>query len=75
LCHSRSMHLLENGINLIYIRDLLGHVSVTTTERYAKSNAELKRNAIDRASSNLIKESKYDEDKKEDLLDWLRSVI
>jgi len=73
--HSRSMHLLENGVNLIYIRDLLGHVSVTTTERYAKANAELKRNAIERASSNIIKESNFDKGKKEDLLDWLRNVI
>lgn len=75
LRHSRSMHLLENGVNLIYIRDLLGHVSVTTTERYAKANAEVKRKAIEHASLDLITESKYDEGKKEDLLNWLRSVI
>jgi site-specific recombinase XerD len=73
--HSRSMHLLENGVNLIYIRDLLGHVSVTTTERYAKANAEVKRKAIEQASHNLITESKFDECKKEDLLNWLRNVI
>ena len=32
--HSKAMHLLESGVNLIYIRDFLGHESVTTTEIY-----------------------------------------
>lgn len=36
LRHSREMHLLEVGVNLIYIRDVLGHSSVTTAEMYAK---------------------------------------
>src|SRR5690606_28944104 len=30
--HTKAMHLLESGVNLIYIRDLLGHVNVTATE-------------------------------------------
>jgi site-specific recombinase XerD len=75
LRHSRSMHLLENGVNLIYIRDLLGHSSVTVTEVYAKANAEVKRKAIERASSIIIDESKYDNETKKDLLVWLKSVI
>ena len=37
LRHSKAMHLLETNVNLIYIRDFLGHASVTTTERYAKA--------------------------------------
>lgn len=41
------MHLLENGVNLIYIRNLLGHSSLTTTEIYAKCNPELKRKYIE----------------------------
>jgi len=37
---TRAMHLLEAGVNLIYIRDLLGHADVSTTEIYARANAE-----------------------------------
>lgn len=70
------MHLLENGVNLIYIRDFLGHSSVTTTEIYARCNPELKRKYIEQAGS-LITESveKYDKDEKEALITWLRNNI
>lgn len=74
--HSKAMHLLEAGVNLIYIRDFLGHVSVTTTEIYAKANPEIKRKVIEENSSYLnIANSNYNEDKKYELLQWLKENI
>jgi integrase/recombinase XerD len=35
LRRSRAMHPVQAGVNLIYIRDLLGHADVSTTEIYA----------------------------------------
>jgi integrase/recombinase XerD len=49
LRHSKAVHLLRSGVPLIYIRDFLGHVSVTTTEIYAKVDAEQKRKALEGA--------------------------
>lgn len=46
LRHSKAMHLLQSGVNLIYIRDFLGHESIETTQIYAKADPELKRKAI-----------------------------
>jgi integrase/recombinase XerD len=76
LRHSKAMHLLENGVNLIYIRDFLGHSSVTTTEIYARCNPELKRKYIEQAGS-LITETveEYSVSEKEALIDWLRNNI
>ena len=37
LRHSKAMHLLQAGVNLVYIRDLLGHVSVQTTDSICPS--------------------------------------
>lgn len=76
LRHSKAMHLLENGVNLIYIRDFLGHSSVTTTEIYARCNPELKRKYIEKAS-NLITEQieEYNDEEKSTLLEWLRKNI
>jgi site-specific recombinase XerD len=48
LRHSKAMHLLQAGVNLIYIRDFLGHVHVETTEIYARADTEAKRTAIER---------------------------
>lgn len=46
LRHSKAMHMVEAGINLIYIRDFLGHESIETTQVYAKANPEVRREAI-----------------------------
>ena len=36
------MHLYEAGVPLPYIRDILGHVDLTTTEIYARASTEAK---------------------------------
>ena len=70
--HSRAMHLLEAGVNLIYIRDILGHASVTTKEIYAKTNPELKRKYLTEHSASCSTGGKYTPKEKDDLIKWLR---
>nr|WP_288828829.1 site-specific integrase [uncultured Clostridium sp.] len=48
--HSKAMHMLEAGINIVYIRDILGHVNISTTEVYARANLEMKRKALEKVS-------------------------
>lgn len=73
--HSKAMHLLESGVNLIYIRDFLGHESVTTTEIYAKANPETIRNAIEKNSEELSKSVHFSDNDKKDLLSWLKNSL
>jgi len=47
--HSKAMHLLQSGVNLVYIRDFLGHASIKTTEMYARADSLMKRNALEKA--------------------------
>ncbi len=68
---TRAMHLLQAGVNLIYIRDLLGHADVSTTEIYARANAEAKRKAIESAYQSLTPEPLPDWTADQDLLEWL----
>ena len=75
LRHSKAMHLLEDGVNLVYIRDFLGHESVITTEIYARANPEAKRKAIESLEDNVIKEPRHGKKKEKELLEWLRSIV
>lgn len=74
LRHSKAMHLLQSGVNLIYIRDFLGHVDCSTTEIYARADSEMKRKAIEKAYVNLVPETvpKWKEDG--NLMKWLNSL-
>jgi site-specific recombinase XerD len=49
LRRTRAMHLIQAGVNLIYIRDLLGRADISTTEIDASADAETKRKAIENA--------------------------
>lgn len=68
------MPLLESGVNLIYIRDFLGHESITTTEIYAKSNSIIKEKQILEHSASLSANEKYTSNEKEDLLMFLKTL-
>lgn len=73
LRHSKAMHLLEAGVDIFYIRDILGHVNIATTGIYARSNLEMKRKALEKVSiiPNTTDTPFWTEDK--DLLSWLES--
>jgi len=74
LRHSKAMHLLQAGVNLIYIRDFLGHVDLKTTEIYARADTETKRKAIETAYPDLIDSNLPDWNKDQGLLTWLSSL-
>ncbi len=54
LRHSKAMHLVQQDVNLIYIRDLLGHESIVTTQVYARADSKRKYDAIVGAYQELV---------------------
>ena len=74
LRHSKAMHLLQAGVNLIYIRDFLGHVDIKTTEIYAKADTETKRKAIENLYPDLIDSNLPDWNQDQAVLSWLSSL-
>ena len=74
LRRSRAMHLIQAGINLIYIRDLLGHADISTTEIYARADAETKRKAIENAYEPLTPDALPDWTLDTSLIGWLDSL-
>jgi integrase len=47
--HSTAVHLLRAGVDIFTISQWLGHANVTTTNRYATIDIEMKRKAIEKA--------------------------
>lgn len=74
LRHSKAMHLLQAGVNLVYIRDFLGHVDIKTTEIYARADTETKRKAIENVYPELIDSNLPDWNKNQALLTWLSEL-
>ena len=74
LRRSRAMHLIQAGVNLIYIRDLLGHADVSTTEIYARADAETKRKAIENAYEPLTPDILPDWTSDASLIGWLDTL-
>jgi len=74
LRHSKAVHLLQAGVNLIYIRDFLGHSDIKTTEIYARADAELKRKALENAYPDLVDSNLPDWNENSDLMEWLSDL-
>jgi site-specific recombinase XerD len=73
LRHSKAMHLLQAGVNLVYIRDILGHVSILTTEIYARADSRQKREAIEQAYIDVTPKEMPVWENNNSLLGWLKS--
>ena len=72
--HSRAMHMLQAGVPLIYIRDFLGHVEISTTEIYAKCDSKQKREAFEAVQPIFTKNCLPVWKQDESLLSWLNSL-
>lgn len=71
--HTTAMELVDAGVDIMYIRDLLGHASVTTTEIYARNGARIKREKIEEASKGIVPPEEAVWENDTDLKSWLKS--
>ncbi len=74
LRHSRAMHLYEAGVPLPYIRDILGHVELATTDIYARASTEAKRRALEAAYTDIVTDDLPEWNQDPGLLSWLASL-
>jgi site-specific recombinase XerD len=72
--HSKAMHLLQSGVNLVYIRDLLGHVDIKTTEVYARADSEMKRKALEQTYTPVTPNISSTWHDNVDLMSWLQNL-
>jgi len=53
LRHTFATRLVEKGADIETVRDLLGHYSITVTQRYTHSNEDRKRKAVELLSCDV----------------------
>jgi site-specific recombinase XerD len=72
--HSKAMHMLAAGVNIIYIRDFLGHEDISTTMIYSRADNRLKNEAINKLAPKVAEDVVFqDWTKDQDLLSFLNS--
>ena len=71
--HSTAVALLKSGVDLSTISHLLGHASPATTNRYAKVDLEMKRQAIAKVKP-VPRQSRTPWSRDRTVLDWLESL-
>lgn len=69
------MHMLEAGINLVWIRDFLGHSSTTTTEVYARASSKMKEEALAKLDPGILKKGKSSWQDNKELLFYRKNPI
>lgn len=59
-----------------FIRDILGHVSIQTTDIYARADSKQKREALEKAYVDVIPHSEMEKswEKDRSLLEWLKGL-
>lgn len=73
--HSKAVHMLEAGINIVYIRDFLGHEDISTTMIYVRTDNRLRNEAINKLSPKVTDETDLpDWNRDKDLMEFLNSL-
>ncbi len=73
LRHTKAMHLLQSGVPLVTIKDILGHADVKSTEIYVQSDLEMKRAALNQSGTPTCAPPKHSKPPK-DLIAWLEAL-
>lgn len=73
--HTKAVHLTEIDTPLIYIRDLLGHASVITTEIYIRLNPERRKKYMEAAHVNYVDDTNnQDWSANDEIISWLKQL-
>jgi integrase/recombinase XerD len=72
--HATAYHLLKAGVDLVTISHWLGHASVTTTNRYATIDLDMKRQAIESAAGPECPPTSTHWRSDASILEWLQAL-
>lgn len=71
--HTKATHLYNNGTPLLYVKEFLGHSTITSTEIYATPDTKKQREEIIKNAEAINIKNKYNKNKKDSLDNWLKN--
>ena len=74
LRHTTAMHLLQSGVEVNVIRSWLGHVSISTTNRYIEIDLAMKAKALETCAVGSEEGAEASWQRSPDILTWLESL-
>jgi site-specific recombinase XerD len=74
LRHTKAMHTLQAGGNIVSIQHILGHADLSTTRIYTTANINMKREALEKAAGLSPELSLPPWQTNKELMDWLRAL-
>ena len=72
--HATAVHLISAGVDVTVIRSWLGHVSLDTTNHYARANLETKRKALEKVAVPIATGSQPSWKRDASVLAWLDTL-
>jgi len=72
--HATAVHLISSGVDVTIIRSWLGHVSLDTTNHYARANLETKRKALEQVAAPTTPGGKPSWKRDGSVLAWLDTL-
>lgn len=70
--HSKATHLYNNGSPLLYVKEFLGHSTLSSTEIYTTPDSKKQREQILKNAESINVKNRYTSSKKETLDNWLK---
>lgn len=71
--HTKATHLYNNGTPLLYVKEFLGHNTITSTEIYATPDSKRQREEILRNAELINTKNRYSNIKQDNLDNWLKN--
>lgn len=72
--HATAVHLVSAGVDVTVIRSWLGHVSLDTTNHYARANLETKRKALEQVDAPITGKAPPSWKRDASLIAWLDAL-
>ena len=73
--HSKAMHMVEAGIDILSIRDFLGHSSIKSTEKYARMSAKRLQEILESNINEMALKTKKTKEEIIELEEWMKKNI